>query len=319
MVTSFGVGSKWDKVQGENRLVWKLTRGLFIILMILLGFISLLLLPREIEITHVHFNVFTADYPFRMELYKREFKEFFQYVKTEKGFGNTNTGVPIVKEVQNLLGRSLKIIIPSFVISMVVGTILGTLQFYYREKVFGKLSSIVSWIFSSVPDFFLYIALQYLLIKLMNAGMSRFSLYGHDHWYSFIIPLIAITLFPLIHIAKFISMSLANEMSQEYVRTSYAKGLVNIQVLLGMLKNCLSGLINQSQVVMVYILTSLPIIEKLSSYRGAGYQLLQSILNNEDIRALAYMIPFLLIMFAILLLVESVKHWLLPHIGGESQ
>lgn len=298
-------------------MVWNLIRGFLIIFLILIGFISFLLLPREIEITHVHFNVFTAEYPFSLDLYKENIRNFIQYLKTEKGFGETNTGVPIVQEVQTLLGRSILIIIPSVLISMVLGTFLGALQFYYREKFFGKLLSFFSWIFSSIPDFFLFIALQYLLIKLMNAGMSRFSLYGQDHWYSFIIPLTAITAFPLVHIVKFIAVSLENEMSQEYVRTSFAKGLVSIQVLLRMLKNCLKGLFNQTQVVMVYILTSLPIIEKLSSYRGAGYQLLQSILGNEDIRALAYMIPFLFIMFAILLLVETVKHWLLPQIGGE--
>ncbi|WP_442598229.1 ABC transporter permease subunit [Neobacillus sp. D3-1R] len=301
-------------------MAWRLTKGLVIILMILVGFILLLLLPREMKITHVHFNVFTADFPFNMEIYKENISQFIQTIKTERGFGKTNTGVPIVQEVQTLLSRSLLIIIPSLLISMILGTFLGTLQFYFREKVWGKLISVFSWLFSSIPDFFLFIAFQYLLIKLMNAGLTRFSLYGQDHWYSFIIPLIAITLFPLVHMAKFISMSLEKEMSQEYVRTSYAKGLVSIQVLARMLKNCLSGLLNQTQVVMVYILTGLPIIEKLSSYRGAGYQLLQSILGNEDRRALAHMIPFLIIMLVVLLLAESIKRWLLPHqIGGESK
>jgi oligopeptide transport system permease protein len=299
-------------------LVWYITKNSFILFIIFIGFILLLLLPREMEITHVRSMVFTAEYPFSFELYKERIQQFIQYLQSEKGLGTTKTGVPVVQEVQKLLGRSVIIIIPCFLLSMVFGTVFGTLQFYYREKTFGKFASIMSWLFSSIPDFFLFIALQYILIKLIKLGLPHFSLYGNDHWYNFIIPLIALSLFPMVHIAKFISISLVNEVSQEYVRTSYAKGLTSPHVLLHLLRNCLSGLMNQTQVIMVYILTSLPIIEKLSSYRGAGYELLQSILGNEDIRALAYMIPFLFIMFATILLSSAVKYLILPRKGGEN-
>jgi oligopeptide transport system permease protein len=85
-----------------------------------------------------------------------------------------------------------------------------------------------------------------------------------------------------------------------------------------MFKNSLNGLLNQTQVIMLYILTSLPIIEKLSSYRGAGYELLESILNNEDSRAIAYLIPFLVIMLLTIYLSETIKRGILPHyFGGE--
>lgn len=299
-------------------MIWHLTKGLLNIFLILIAFIFLLLLPREIRVTHVFGWVFTAEYPFNWEVYKENIIHFVQYIQAEKGFGKTNTGIPVVQELWTLLGRSLLIIVPCFILSMVIGTFFGTLQFYYREKVFGKIISGFSWIMASIPDFFLFIALQYLLIKLMRIGLPHFSLYGHEQWYSFIIPVIAIMLFPTVHIAKFISTSLENEVGQEYVRTSYAKGLISMQVLFHMLKNCLSGLMHQTQVVMIYILTSLPIIEKLSSYRGAGYQLLESILNNEDSRALAFIIPFLIIMFVTIIIVETAKRRILPQIGGES-
>lgn len=298
-------------------MIWHSTKSTFIVLLILIGFIFLLLLPRELEITHVHGLVYTANYPFSFELYKQRIHDFFHYLQSEKGLGETKTGVPVLEEAKRLLSRDLIIIIPCFIFSIIIGTFFGIVQFYFREKIFGKLLSMISWMCSSIPDFFLFIAIQYVLIKLMKSGFPHFHLYGNEHWYSFMIPLIALTLFPMIHISKYISLSLENENSQEYVRTSYAKGLSRLQVLLHMLQNCMNGLLNQSQVVMVYILTSLPIIEKLSSYRGAGYQLLQSILENEDNTALAYMIPFLFIMLFTILTAQIFKHLLLPPNGGE--
>lgn len=297
-------------------MLWNILKSSFILLFILLVFILLLLLPREMQIKHISGMVFEASFPFSLELYREKILDFMHHFQTNKGFGNVITGMPIIEEVKSLLPRDLLIIIPCFFMSMILGTVFGTLQFYYREKIIGKTLSIFSWLLSSIPDFFLFITIQYLMIKLMRAGLPHFSLYGQEHWYNFIIPTMAITLFPLIHMAKYVSMSLENEASQEYVRTSYSKGLLNIHVILHMLKNSLQGIMNQTQIVMIYILTSLPIIEKLSSYRGASYQLLESIQKNEDVRALAYMIPFLLIMFLTIVIMESLKRWVLPQIGG---
>jgi oligopeptide transport system permease protein len=296
-------------------LFWRITKSSFILVFILFAFILLLLLPREIQIKHVFGMVFEASYPFSLELYKERILDFIHYFQTNKGFGNVKTGIPVVEEVKSLIGRDLLIIVPCFIISMLMGAIFGTLQFYFREKVLGKTLSIFSWMLSSIPDFFLFIAIQYLMIKLMRAGLPHFSLYGQEHWYNFIIPTIAITFFPLVHMAKYVAMSLENEASQEYVRTSYSKGLISIQVIFHMLKNSLNGILNQTQIIMIYILTSLPIIEKLSSYRGASYQLLDSIQKNEDVRALAYMIPFLLIMFFTIIIMEAVKRFGLPQKG----
>lgn len=289
----------------------QMIKGAFIIFMVVTAFILLLLLPREIEITQIGLSSFIAKYPFTFELYKNSIHEFIKHFKLE-GLGKTATGIPITIEAQRLLGRSLIIVIPCFVLSMFIGSLLGILNFYLREKTIGKILNFFSWIFSSIPDFFLFIAIQYLLIKLIGAGLPHFNLYGNDNWYSFVIPLLALTLFPMIHIAKFIASSMENEVNQEYVRTSKAKGLTGLQVLIHMLRNCASGLLNQTQVVMLYILSSLPIIEKLSSYHGAGYQLLESIINNEDMQSFVLMLPFLLLMLATIIMAQLIRILLLP-------
>lgn len=296
----------------------ELLKSLLVFMLITAGFILILLLPREVVVTHHGGFVFTADFPFTFDLFQQRIQEFIQHFQTEKGFGENRQGVPIFEDVQKLLTRSLYIVIPSFLFSIVFGTLLGIIHFYFREKKFGKIQSFFTWVFSSIPDFFLYIGFQYLLIKLIKAGLPQFNLYGHDQWYSFILPLIAVTIFPLIHMTKFTAVTLENEVGQDYLRTAKAKGLTNRRVLKHMFWNCWSPLINQTQFIMIYILTSLPIIEKLSSYQGAGYHLLASIFGNEDARALALMLPFLALMFLTILLSKIVKYWLVPQKAGEA-
>lgn len=293
-------------------------KSILVFFIIVLGFTLLLLLPREMEVTHHGGQVFTADFPFTLDLLKEHVQSFFQHFKAEKGFGENRTGVPIVEDVQHLLKRDLTIIIPAFFLSIIFGILFGIAQFYYRNRSFGKVQNFVSWVFSSIPDFFLYIAVQYLLIKLIKAGLPQFSLFGNDNWYSFILPLVAVMIFPLNHMMKFTSSSLENEVGQDYLRTARAKGLKKGKLLKHILWNCWYTLFNQTQFVMLYILTSLPIIEKLSSYQGAGYHLLGSITDNEDPRALALAIPYLFLMFATIILSKILKHWLVPGKSGEN-
>ncbi|SET22965.1 oligopeptide transport system permease protein [Oceanobacillus limi] len=298
-------------------MVWNLCKSLVTFILILLGFIFVLLLPREMEVEAIGFSQYEAAHPFTMDLYMDNMKAFVTYFQTEKGFGTTLAGTPILEEVQRYLGRSLKIIIPTFILVLLFGTLVGVLQFNYRSKKRGKILSFFSSILSSIPDFFLFIAIQYLLIKLIQAGLPRFHLFGSDYWYSFIIPLISLMIFPLLHMVRMTVVAMESEMSQEYVRTVLAKGLSRIQAIKHILRNCWSTIINQSQWVMLYIISSLPIIERLSNYNGAGDQLLYSILNNEDIRAFALMLPFLLIMFFIHVGANVLKFIILPKEGKQ--
>ncbi|WP_019155051.1 ABC transporter permease subunit [Robertmurraya massiliosenegalensis] len=296
---------------------WELIKSSLVFFLIVIAFILLLLLPREMNVVHHGGLVFTADFPFTLDLYKENIAAFIQHFQTEKGFGNNSTGVPIVEEVQKLLIRDFTIILPALFLSMVIGTLLGVVQFYFREKIIGKVQAFFSWILSSIPDFFLFIAIQYLLIKLFHVGLPQFSLYGNDHWYNFLIPMIAITVFPMVHMMKFTAASLENEVGQDYLRTARSKGLKTLSILKHMLWNCLYSILNQTQFVMLYILTSLPIMEKLSSFQGAGYHLLGSILAYDEPRALAFMLPYLLIMFATIILSKRLKYKLLPRKTGE--
>ena len=298
-------------------MVWKITRSLLIYVLILLGFALLLLLPREIKITHLYDRVFEAEYPFTIDLFKQNISSFIDHIRTAKGLGTIKTGMKVSEHTILVFNRSIKIIFSCFIASIAGGVVIGSLLFRFKEKGVGKILNVLNWLFSSIPDFFMYIAFQYMLIKLIVAGMPDFNLYGNENWYSFIFPAVALMLFPTAFVAKYIASSLTYESKQDYVRTSIAKGMSELHILLHMLRNSAAGLLHQTQLVMLYILTSLPIIEKLSNYRGAGYYLLESILTNQDAQALALMIPFLFLMTVVITLVKILKPKLIPVHGGE--
>lgn len=290
----------------------RLLKSFSVFFLILAGFVLILLLPREAVVTSPEPFKTLVEYPFGIDVYIEKIKWFANHFITHGGFGEGRIGMPIVEETKRYFVRSLQIVIPAFFISMILGISLGILQFINRNKLSGRVHAAFSWIFASIPDFFLYITIQYLLIKLIQNGLPKFNLYGNDHWYSFVLPLIALTIFPLIHMSKMTAAALETESSNDYLRTVFAKGLGKKKALTHMLWNCWPTILNQAQLVMLYILSSLPIIEKLSGYKGAGYNLLDKILGNDEVSALALMLPFLVLMFLTIVIAQITKAILVP-------
>lgn len=293
-------------------MVWKVTRNTVIFFLVMVVFILILLLPKEMEIHSLGGLKFEADYPFTMALYKENINEFLTYFKEEKGFGTTPGGVPFTEELVRFLLRSLKIVIPAFLLSTTIGTALGIWLFYIRNKRRGRIFSFLSWMLASIPDFFLFITVQYIFILAMNHGFPSFNLYNNEDWYSFIISCVSLTIYPLFHMVKMTAVSMENEVGEEYVRTAFAKGMNRRQVLAHIFWNAWATIVNQSHMVMLYILSSLPIIEKLSNYNGAGYQLLESIFAYESVRAVLFFIPFMLLMYLVVMVSQFARGRVMP-------
>lgn len=292
--------------------MWKIARNTIIFLIVIILFILILLLPKEREIEALGGIRFVADYPFTFELYKENISTFINHFQEEKGFGTTTAGMPLTEFMQRFLIRSLKIIAPAFVLAMMFGTVLGVLLFYFRSKKRGRIFSFFTWVFASIPDFFLFITLQYILILLMQNGFPKFNLFNDDDWYSFTIPCLSLTLFPLFHMVKVTAVAMENEMGEEYIRTAESKGMTRRRVIGHIFWNAWATIVNQSQMVMLYILSSLSIIEKLSNYNGAGYQLLESILKNDSVLALLFFLPFLILMYLVVMLAQFARDRFLP-------
>src|SRR5690625_5280962 len=158
-------------LQGENiRMVFQFLRQTTIFLGVVICFVLILLLPREMDIEGLGGIKFEASYPFTIELYKENIMSFIRHLKVEKGFGTTAAGTPLVKFIQKYFIRSLKIVFTAFFLAMIIGVSLGLVTFYLRRKRSGRFFSFVTAILTSIPDFFLFIAIQYVLITAMNQG-----------------------------------------------------------------------------------------------------------------------------------------------------
>ncbi|MBE4906764.1 ABC transporter permease subunit [Bacillus luteolus] len=216
--------------------------------------------------------------------------------------------------VSELYGKSLKIIIPAFIISFVLGIILGIIRFIGRDrKTQNKFHKINHLFFGTVPDFFLLITVQFGIILLIRANLIELDLFGDETWFHLLFPTAIISITPIFYISNITYQSLMTEKDRDYVRTAMSKGINQQTITLKhLLWNAWPTIFSYTQTLMLIIISSLPIIERLCFYRGAGHQLIVSLQADDAYVVLGLLLPLLLLVLITVWITDIIKLWIIP-------
>ncbi len=245
--------------------------------MIGLVFILITLVPRTVVYEMDRTIVKEIRHSFTWIEYKENVTSYINYVIENKSLGVNRDGTPIEIELVRLATRSLKLIIPAFLLSLIFGIMKGVFDFQHRNKKRNFFGNGTTWLFQAIPDFFIIIAFQYSVLLLIRKGFPRLPLYGFTEWYHVILPIIFLTLFTMMYIARITSSLLIEQEGQEYIRTAISKGVPYKKVLYKhMLKNCLGKLLDYLPMNMLILLTHLIIVEHLMYYQGIAVRFMDA-------------------------------------------
>ncbi|MFE8702829.1 ABC transporter permease subunit [Cytobacillus sp. FJAT-54145] len=286
------------------KIFLKQIRNILLLASVALVLICLAVIPKNPAITTSTLNLSYIWYSFKTIL--------IDLVSLE-GLGKTVRETYVITEVNMFFLRSLKIILPSFFLTLVVGILLGIVSFRFQRNFIGKAIQSVHLFISSLPDFFAFILIQYGLLLAVRFGFPHLDLFGHEDWYNTILPITSLSLYPIFYIYRVTASSLEDEYIKDYVSTVRAKGKSETYILFThLLWNTWGRIITNTKTIMLYILTSLPIIELLSYYQGMGYHLLKSIQNDEAMMIIGFIYPYLLIMFIVMFISDFGSTILVP-------
>ncbi|MDZ5473093.1 ABC transporter permease subunit [Bacillus sp. 31A1R] len=241
--------------------------------------------------------------------------DYYRELFTTKSLGVSQRLGPIDKVVPEMFAKSLKIIIPAYFISVILGIILGLVHFLVRErKIQSKIHKAGHLLFGAIPDFFLLIAVQYGLILLLNAQIiQELDLFGDETLMNVLFPTIIISISPIFFISNITYHSLLIEKDKDYVRTALSKGTGHLAITLKhMLWNAWPTILSYTQTLMLIIISSLPIIERLCFYKGAGSELIISIKADDTYVVLGLLLPFLLLVLISIWITDFVKLIIVP-------
>lgn len=184
-----------------------------------------------------------------------------------KTISQENYGSAIVR----LFSMSLLLLVPAFILSAVLGVAKGMFDFRNKNSAANPIGHGTTSVVTSLPDFFFIMCLQWFI--LLNFPAIKGYVFGYKGWFSLILPIFLVTLYPLMYVARITSAALSEEEGQLYIQMARAKGLPKKAVIRRhMLKKCLTGIAQQLPAIMALLLSNLLIVETLSDYKGGAWR-----------------------------------------------
>ncbi|MGI9527946.1 MAG: ABC transporter permease [Weeksellaceae bacterium] len=202
-------------------------------------------------------------------------------------------GKPVLEIIQETLPNTLLLALSAIIIAFILGIILGIFSALNKDSILDRFILVVTSIGMSVPSFFSAILMAwifaYVLADVTHLNMTG-SLYEVDDYgigkhltlKNLILPAITLGIRPLAVITQLTRNSLLDILSKDYIRTAYAKGLTQKQVIWRhALKNALNPVITAASGWFAGMLAGAVFVEFIFGWNGLGKEIVNA-LNTLD-------------------------------------
>ena len=203
-------------------------------------------------------------------------------------------GKPITEIINETLPNTVLLAVSSMIIAIIFGFIFGIIATLNKDTWIDHFLQLFSTLGMSIPSFFSAILFSwffgYVLHKFTGLNMtgSLYELddYGnvyHLQWKNLILPSFVLGIRPLAVIIQLLRSNLLDVLTEDYIRTAYAKGLSRFQVLFKhAIKNALNPVITAISGWFASLLAGAVFVEYIFGWKGLGKEIVEA-LNQLDI------------------------------------
>ena len=246
----------------------------------------------------------------------------FPYLRTSF----KKSGKSVSSIIYETLPNTIVLAISSMLIAVLFGVFIGILAAIFKDKWIDKLALFFGVLGMSIPSFFSAIIIAWIfgfILKdytALNMTGSLYSVddYGRGEYLSLknlILPAVTLGIRPLAVIIQLTRSSFLETLTQDYVRTAYAKGLSFIKILRKhVLKNSLNPVITAVSGWLASLLSGAVFVEYIFSWNGIGKEIVDA-LNQLDLPVVMGSVLTIALMFVIInIVVDLIYGWLDPRI-----
>ncbi|MHB1151660.1 MAG: ABC transporter permease [Eubacteriales bacterium] len=166
----------------------------------------------------------------------------------------------------------------SILIAFSIGVPMGCIAALKRGKALDNCIILMSSAGVAVPSFVISTVLMYLL----SVKLGLLPTYGLSSFKNYIMPLIALSFYPISYITRLMRSSMLDVMGQDYMRTARAKGLRQSIVLFKhALRNAITPVVTYLGPLLAYTLTGSFVVEKIFTIPGIGREFISSTINRD--------------------------------------
>lgn len=230
-----------------------------------------------------------------------------QYVNWLKGivkgdFGTSyKSNKPVLQEIQKCLPYTIKLTLLSMFLTIVISTPLGVLCARYKDGWLDNLLRFVTYLFSSLPSFFLALVLMYCFaLKL-----KWFPVIAKGSTGGIVMPALVLSLTLAAWYIRQVRAIVLGELEKEYIDGLLARGVSETKIMFGhVLRNCLMPLVTLVGISFGTMLGGSTIVESIFTWPGVGKMAVDSITSRDYPVIQGYVVWIALIFLFINALVE---------------
>jgi len=212
----------------------------------------------------------------------------------------------------------------SIFFAIVVGIILGVFCALFKDTWFDRITLVVSVMGMSVPSFFAAILFAWIFAFLLAdiTGLSMFgSLYtisdfGDEQYLdlrNLILPAITLGIRPVATVTQLMRNSVLEVMSQDYVRTAYAKGLSLFKIVKNhVVKNALNPVVTAISGWLAGMMAGAVFVEYIFDYKGVGVVIVNGLEKYDFPVVMGSLLYISVILVAINIIVDIIYGFLDP-------
>ena len=188
-------------------------------------------------------------------------------------------GRPVIEIITQMFPTSAKIGAIALSWAVVVGVLLGCVSAYKRGKAADSTLRVVCTMGISMPSF---VVATMLLLLLCGDGKPFPTMFDPGTWRSYVLPCLALGLYPMCYIARQTRTSMLDALNQEYIKTARAKGLKTRKIVLKhALRNALIPVLTYLGPQIAFTLCGGFVVEKVFTIPGLGRYFVQSITARD--------------------------------------
>lgn len=185
---------------------------------------------------------------------------------------------PVVEIIKQRFPVTLELGFWGLILSFIIAVPTGIVAAINRDKNVDYISMAIALLGISVPSFFLGLMLLYFFAFRMN----MFPISGYGTWRHLVLPVITIGLTDAAVTARMVRSSMLEVLSQDYVRTARAKGILENKVIYKhALKNALIPIITLLGMRIGWIMGGSVILEMVFNRQGLGRLMVDAIFSRD--------------------------------------
>lgn len=220
-------------------------------------------------------------------------------------------GQPISDMLRKSGGYSLELSLLAALITYGTAIPLGVLAAWKHNTILDQGAMGLAVLGMGIPNFFLAV----LLIQLFAVKLRWLPVAGYETPKHIILPAVCLAAEAMAINLRVVRSSVLEELSRDYVRTLYAKGLPERRIVwIHVLRNALPPIIALAGVMLRTLLGYTLIVETIFRWPGLGYQLVAAVLKRDypAAQALAMLLTLAVILFN--LLADLGQQWADPRV-----